>query len=327
LSNWIQRLKFDPIPILIKSKNKALAYFAKRDLLESSVESVETLWNLPNVVKTICKQQVDGSWKYHGGESFVRSQQNYNQLETYRILGQLVELYGFTNEHPAIKKAADFLFGFQTDEEDFRGIYGTQYTPNYSAAIIELLIKAGYGEDLRIERGFKWLLSIRQNDGGWVIPFRTVGTKSSKFLQVMKDPEPIKPDKSKLFSHCVTGVVLRAFAAHRKYRRTKEAKVAGCLLKSRFFQPDRYPDRKDPSFWTKFTFPFWFTDLLSALDSLSVLGFTKDDLQIENALKWLSERQREDGLWKLTLLKSESVDDLPLWMSLTICRIFKRFYE
>jgi hypothetical protein len=327
MSNWIQRLKFDPIPVLVKSENKVLAYFARRDLSENSVESVETLWNLPNVVKIIGKQQRDGSWKYRGGESYVRSQQNYNQLETYRILGQLVELYGLTSEHFAIRKAADFLFGFQTEEGDFRGIYGTQYTPNYSAAIMELLIKAGYEEDSRIERGFKWLLSFRQNDGGWVIPFRTIGTKGSKLLQAMKEPEPIRPDKSKPSSHCITGVVSRAFAAHRKYRRTKEAKDAGELLKSRFFQPDRYPDRKDPSFWTKFTFPFWFTDLLSALDSLSVLGFTEDGPQIENALRWLSERQQEDGLWKLTLLKSKSMDDLPSWISLTICRVFKRFYE
>jgi len=327
MSNWVQRLKFNPIPILVKSENKALTYFAKRDLSGNSMESVRTLWSLPNVVKIISRQKRDGSWIYHGGESYIRSQQNYNQLETYRILGQLAELYGLTNEHSAIKRAADFMFGFQTKEGDFRGIYGAQYTPNYTAAIMELLIKAGYEEDSRIEEGFKWLLSIRQNDGGWVIPFRTIGTKGSKLLQVMKDPEPIKPDRSKPFSHCVTGVVLRAFAAHQKYRRTKEAKVAGELLKSRFFQPDKYPDRKDPSFWIKFTFPFWFTDLLSALDSLSVLGFTKDDRQIENALRWLSERQQEDGLWKLALLKAKSIDDLPLWITLTICRILKRFYE
>jgi hypothetical protein len=327
MSNWIQRLKFDPIPVLIKSENTALAYFAQRDLSENFVESVETLWNLPSVLKMISKQQIDGSWKYHNGESYVRSQQNYNQLETYRILGQLVELYGLTSEHSTIKKAADFLFSFQTEEGDFRGIYGTQYTPNYSAAIMELLIKAGYEEDPRIEKGFKWLLSIRQNDGGWVIPLRTIGIKAPKLLQIMKEPELIKPDKSKPFSHCVTGIVLRAFSAHRKYRKTKEAMVAGELLKSGFFQPDRYPDRKDPIFWTRFTFPFWFTDLLSALDSLSVLGFTKDDPQIEPALKWLSERQQEDGLWKLTLLKAKSIDDLPLWISLTICRIFKKFYE
>jgi len=325
---WQKQLNFDPISPLMSSKNEAVEYFAKRDLLEEKVNSIETLWQLPSAVKILQKQQKDGSWKYHSGKSYIRSQQNYNQLETYRILGQLVELYGLTRKHPAIRKAAEFLFESQTEEGDFRGIYGNQYTPNYSAAIMELLIKAGYDKDSRIERGFSWLLSIRQNDGGWAIPFRTIGGKDSgTLLQAMKKPEPVRPDESKPFSHCITGVVLRAFAAHQKYLKTEEAKVAGELVKSRFFQPDKYPDRKAASFWTKFTFPFWFTDILSALDSLSFLGFTRDDLQIEKALKWLSDRQQENGLWKLTLLKAKSIEDLPLWISLTVCRIFKRLYE
>jgi len=327
VEGWWEKLMFDPLPQLLSSENKALVYFVKRDLLEEKVDPIETLWQLPSVVKIIRKQQEDGSWRYHGGKPHIRSQQNYNQLETYRILGQLVELYGLTRKHPAIKKAADFLFEFQTEEGDFRGIYGNQYTANYSAAIMELLIKVGYDKDSRIERGFSWLLSIRQNDGGWAIPFRTIGGKDSgTLLQAMKNPEPIQPDKSKPFSHCITGVVLRAFATHQKYRRTKEAKVAGELLKSRFFQPDKYPDRRAASFWTRFTFPFWYTDILSALDSLSLMGFTRDDLQIENALEWLGKRQQENGLWKLTL-KSKSIEDLPLWVSLAVCRVFKRFYK
>ena len=318
---------FDPFPQLLYSENKALAYSVKRDLLEEKVDPIETLWQLPSVVKIIRKQQEDGSWKYHGGKPHIRSQQNYNQLETYRILGQLVELYGLTRNHPAIKNAAGFLFEFQTEEGDFRGIYGNQYTANYSAAIMELLIKVGYDKDSRIERGFGWLLSIRQNDGGWAIPFRTIGDKDSgTLLQAIKNSEPIQPDKSKPSSHCITGVVLRTFAAHQKYRRTKEAEIAGELLKSRFFQPDKYPDRRAASFWTRFTFPFWYTDILSALDSLSLMGFTRNDLQIENALEWLSKRQQENGLWKLTL-KSKSIEDLPLWVSLAVCRVSKRFYK
>ena len=46
-----------------------------------------------------------------------------------------------------LEKAAEFLFQRQTTEGDFRGIYGTQYSPNYSAAIMELLIKSGYSDD------------------------------------------------------------------------------------------------------------------------------------------------------------------------------------
>jgi hypothetical protein len=91
----------------------------------------------------------------------IRSQQNYNQIETYRIIGELVEKYSFNKSNNALLKAADFLFRFQTQEGDFRGIYGNQYSPNYSAAIMELLIKSGYENDPRIEKGFRWLLSSR----------------------------------------------------------------------------------------------------------------------------------------------------------------------
>lgn len=322
MNDWKDQLQFDSVRKLVSSGNKALVYFVKRDLLGGKVESIETLWQLPSVMKILRRQQEDGSWRYHGGKPHIRSQENYNQLETYRVLGQLVELYGLTKKHSAVRSAADFLFGFQTEEGDFRGIYGNQYTPNYSGALMELLIKAGYEEDLRIERGFSWLLSLRQGDGGWAIPLRTRG----KGLRAMNEPETYKPDKSKPFSHCITGVVLRAFSAHRRCRETEAARVAGELLKSRFFKPDKYPDRGAPSFWTRFTYPFWFTDLISALDSLSLLGFSKDDAQIQTALEWLWDRQQEDGLWRLTFLKGKSIRDLPLWLSLAICRIFKRFY-
>jgi hypothetical protein len=326
MEGWRKQLRFDPLPQLLSSENEALTYFVKRDLSGEEVGPTETLWQLPPVVKIAGKQQEDGSWRYPGGKEHVRSGHNYNQLETYKVLGQLVEKYGFTRKHPAIRKAADFLFTCQTEEGDFRGIYRNQYTPNYTAAIMELLIKAGYAEDPRIESGFSWLLSIRQSDGGWTIPFRTIGTKDSRtLLQAMKNPEPIKPDKSKPFSHCITGVVLRAFAAHQKYRKTKEAKVAGELLKSRFFQPDRYPDRRAASFWTKLTYPFRFTDILSSLDSLSLLGFSKYDSQIEKALHWLTTQQKENGLWRSSYEKARD-RDIHLWVSLAVCRMFKRFY-
>jgi len=38
--------------------------------------------------------------------------------------------------------------------------------------------------------------------------------------------ETLQPDKTKPFSHLVTGVVLRAFAAHPMYRQLDEAKAA-----------------------------------------------------------------------------------------------------
>jgi len=327
MSEWRQQFKFDPTSSLVNSGEKAVSYFTRRDLLEEHVEPINALWQLPEASKIIGKQNSNGSWKYPGGKTDVRSRSNYDQLETFRILGVLIELYGFTREHEAVRNAADFLFSFQTSEGDFRGIYGGQYTPNYSAAIMELLTKAGYHEDSRIGKGFKWLLKMRQNDGGWAIPIRTLSGKDSlPLIEAMKKKTPAEPDRSKPFSHLATGVVLRAFAAHPKSREAPAAKRAGELLKSRFFQPDKYRDRKAPSFWTSFAYPFWFTDLLSSLDSLSHLGFTGQDPNIETALEWFADRQQKDGLWTLRMLKTGR-KSLNLWIDLAICRVFKRFHE
>jgi hypothetical protein len=212
------------------------------------------------------------------------------------------------------------------EEGDFRGIYGNQYTTNYSAAIMELLMKAGYYSDTRAEKGFRWLLNMRQNDGGWATPTRTLcGKDSLTLMQAVRKKEPLKPDRSKPFSHLVTGVVLRVFAAHPRYRKTREAKLAGELLNSRFFQTDKYPDRKAASFWTKFSYPFWFTDLLSSLDSLSLLGFKPEDAEVREGLNWFVDKQGKNSPWKVTLLRGAD-KDLIFWITLAVCRVFNRFY-
>lgn len=324
MKGWQKHLRFDPLPPLLTSKNEAIRYFSRRDLLNEQAMPIESLWRLPEVERLVEKQLPTGAWKYPGGEERLRTTEDYNQIETYRTLGILIEKYSMNRKHPAIQKAAEYLFTRQTEEGDFRGIYGNQYTPNYTAAITELLTKAQYDTDPRTEEAFNWLLSIRQNDGGWAIPLRTA-PNSGTLTEALNNPRTIKPDRSKPFFHCITGIVLRAFAAHRKHRRTDAARTAGKLLKSRFFQPDKYPDRKAPSFWTKFSFPFWFTDLLSALDSLSTLGFSRDDPQIRKALQWLTSKQQQGTQWKLPMLRTKD-KELTLWISLATCRMLKRCY-
>jgi hypothetical protein len=320
IGRWRKGLRVDPVPALLASGNPAIEYFTQRDLLGEKVKPIETLWDMPCVERILRKQQGDGSWKYPGGSARIRSQEDYDQIETYRMLGELVEKYGLNRRHPQIRKAAEFLFRCQTADGDFRGIYGPLYSPNYSAGIMELLIKAGCGDDHRIEKGFDWLLSMRQDDGGWAIPMRTV---RASYQTSVLGGEAIEPDRSRPFSHLVTGVVLRAFAAHPRYRSSKGARDAGALLASRFFKRDPYPDRGTPEYWGRVSYPFWFTDIVSALDSLSLMGFSKDDAQISRALEWLSGRQSGNGLFKLKLLRGKD-KDLIYWVCLAVCRIFER---
>jgi hypothetical protein len=321
-TDWRSGLKYDPVPPLLAADDAAIVFWTKRDLLDEEGEP-KSLWNLPLARKITSKQQADGSWQYPGGNQKIRSSGGYDQLETFRNVGYLVEIFGFDITSPVITKAADFLLGFQTNEGDIRGILGNQYTPYYTAAILELLIKAGYADDPRVHQAFRWLATIRQDDGGWAIPLRT---HHQKLAIITTTTTTLTPDTSMPSSHLVTGVVLRAYAAHRQYRDSIEAKAAGTLLLARLFQKDTYPDRASPDYWLRFTYPFWFTDLLSATDTLSKLGFTVQEPAIQRAMTWFIDNQQADDLWHVKTLKNQKQFNTGLWISLSICRVLKRLY-
>jgi hypothetical protein len=323
MEKWLHNFNYNPVTSLLKSDNEAIGAFIRRDLLNVAV-SMDDLWLLAKPQKILRKQRPNGSWKYPNTKNNALLQEYYDQYETFRILSVLVEMFGFNKKHPAIAKTAEYFFTKQSKEGDFRGIYGNQYSPNYSAAIAELLIKAGYANDPHIEKLFQWLLVIRQEDGGWAIPFRTKGYGIGVIPDRM---DTIQPEVSKPFSWMVTGAVLRAFAVHPKYRKSKEARKAGKLLLLSIFKKDNYPDRANTEYWLRFSFPFDYTHLISALDSLSFLGFSAKDPQIRKALDWFVKNQQKNGLWKLRIVRGANRDILNLWLALAVCRVFKKFYN
>jgi hypothetical protein len=309
--DWPQWLKIDPLSSLLSSGDAALVYFTRRDLFGEDPGPVERLWELPAVQKILKKQLPDGSWPRSGEKKHPAI--NYGLIETWRWFRYLVAQYGFTCQHPAAQRATEFLFSCQTEEGDFRGILANQVATYYTGAILALLIDAGCAGDPRVEQCFQWLLSMRQ---------------SSEYA------EPLQLDRSKPFSHNTTGMILRAFAAHPEYRHSEAALTAARLLKSRFFQPDAYTSYQDASYWLRFEYPFWWNNLVSALDSLSLIGLSEADEHIRTALDWLIEHQGPDGLWSISLNKPDNAEKetakvkmMKFWVSLAICRIFQRFYS
>ncbi|MGY5857861.1 MAG: prenyltransferase/squalene oxidase repeat-containing protein [Candidatus Thorarchaeota archaeon] len=320
--DWQQFLQYNPLHQFENATDIALQFQVARDLEHGKPASVTSLWEIPPVLKILKKQQDDGSWKYPKKKEDPREISGFAQLETFRQLGILVEKYLLNKDHPSVQRAAEFLFSCQTDEGDFRGVYLDQYSPNYTAAFLEILIKAGFQDDSHIERGFQWLLSLRQDDGGWVVPLRT---EHLRWGEVIALHEPVQPRREKASSHMVTGVVLRAFAAHPNYQRNPDILRAGELLASRIFKADNYTDRKAPDYWTKITFPFWFTDILSTLDSLSRLGFSSDHPNIREGIDWFVKQQKKDGSWPLHMLKGGGDTNYKYWIALVICRMLDRF--
>lgn len=335
MTKWLAQLRFDPTPTLLSSGNEAIVYFTKRDLLEQEVAPINNLWQLPEALKTLRNQQPDGSWKYTGKKTVSYPKYHYPLLQTWKKFRVLVEQYEFMKKHHAAREAAEFLFSCQTEQGDIRGMLANQYATYYTGAILAHLIRVGYEDDLRVEKGFRWLISMRQDDGGWTVPILTHKFNRETVYRLTSEyAEPVEPDRSKPFSHNWTDMVLRAFAAHRKYRGCKEARKAADLLKSRFFQPDVYTSYKAASFWVRFL--FWWPNLVTSLDSLSLMGYSRDDPDIRKALNWLVENQLSDGLWRVTYVegtkegvctRNGQTRERQLWLTLTVARIFKRFYR
>jgi len=328
MENWRRQLRFDPIPALLASGNEALQYFVRRDLVEEEVGPICRLWQLPAAKKILGKQLPDGSWDRPVSKKKHRDI-NYNLIETWKQFRFLVEKYEFNKENLPTGRAAEFFFSYQTEDGDIRGFIANQYAIYYTGAVMSLLIKAGYEDDPRIEKGFQWLLSMRQDDRGWSVPIITHDfDRETMYKLTSQYAEPVEPDRSRPFSHNWTGMVLRAFAAHSKYRKSEAAKIAANLLKSRFFQPDCYTSYQAASYWVRFQYPFWWNNLVAALDSISLIDTSRDE-PMEVALDWLIDHQEEDGLWKVTYVSGKEVNNAKTretrrWVSLAICRVLKR---
>jgi hypothetical protein len=318
------------------SDNEAIGYFTCRDLLDEKTLPIDFLWDLPEVKVLLRKQQPDGSWKYRDkqqGNTGVK----YQLIETWKQLRYLVDMYEMDRRHPAVEKASEYVFSCQSEDGDIRGMLANQYAPYYTGALMSLLIKAGYADDTRIERGFRWLLDMRQDDGGWVIGSPGIiglghlPAKEQNDLMSNQARETAQAfDWKKPFSAAGTGMVIRAFAAHPRYRKSECTMTAAMLLKSKFFKKDNWSSYRHPDYWVRFQYPFWWTNIVSALDSLSLIGITSDDRDVRNALQWLIDNQQESGLWKVSYssihrnAENSRSSDTQLWITLAICRLMKR---
>lgn len=219
--------KYDAASPLLQSGNQAVAYFTRRDIKGEDAGDERALWELPEVKKIIKKQQPDGS--------FSKGDRKDKLVETWRQLRYLVQMYELDSEHIAVQKAAEYIFSCQTDEGDIRGILGNQYAPYYTGAILYLLIRAGYAQDVRIDKAIEWLFSLRQYDGGWFIGSPgMINMTYKQQSELTADPAAKTArdfDFSLPFSAAGTGMAIRALAAHPKWRRSEEAMRAALLLK------------------------------------------------------------------------------------------------
>lgn len=322
MGKWMQQLRYDPRNSKLNTvSDLAVQYSFENDLIGNASVKLKDVWKSKQAQSILNKQNDNGSWKYRSKKSTAFSKMDYDLYETITVLACLVEMHRFGKSHPVIQRAAEYLFRNQSSQGDIRHVYANQYSPNYSAMVAELLIKGGYQNDPHVRRILDWLIASRQQDGGWALAFRTQGFN----LQSFGMDKTIEADYSKPSSAMITGVVLRAMAIHPKFKNSNQVKQAAQILADSLYTADKYPDRKSKDYWTRFGYPFIYTDLVSALDSLSLIGGFDKHPNVQKALAWLKERQTDDGLFDLKTTRGNR-NNQEMWMSIAVYRILKRFY-
>lgn len=314
------------IEFLLARGNLPILYWLKKDILEVPVDrEYKNLKKFALRIRILQSQMPNGGWCRKRYEGHPQWEKTHYIFDTLKNAFQLYN-YACSREDAGIKKLVEFLFSTQTKEGDFRGAYLNEYAPTYHASILNILCLFGYDSDKRTQKAFRWLIKNRQEDGGWIIPCRTVDKKVLRKRYNYRDQlklDPIKADISLPFSHLVTGMVLRALAESPTWRKKKETWKASELLISRFFKADKYEDSHEPSFWDEMNYTFWGTNILISLDFLSKIGFTTENEKIQQAIDWLLQKQNPQGYWRAGYRNSNLEDHL--WVTFLVLRVIKNF--
>ncbi|MGA7740525.1 MAG: hypothetical protein ABSF35_03625 [Polyangia bacterium] len=292
LSGWRARLASDPIPRLLREGTPSVLARVRRDLIDDSeAPTAREIAGYREVQAVLRKMERDGSYLPRAPEKAIGSGKFARCLATVRAMDRLADLglrvedeSGATSQ---LRRMADVILSSQASDGGIADLALAE-TPTARSKVVALhfhgwamsaLCRAGFEADPRVEKGFQLLLSLRQDDGGWA--WRGVRTESAA-----------RPS-----SHLVTGMVLRAFASSSQRCTSRDARRAAELLATRFLQPDRYEDRKAPSYWEILTEPRLYTDVLDALDTITSIGLGKENSGVRTAEAYLRSRQATDGLW------------------------------
>jgi hypothetical protein len=58
-----------------------------------------------------------------------------------------------------------------------------------------------------------------------------------------------------------------------------------------------------------------------------LIGFSRDDEEVERGLEWFITNQNDDGLWPTGYGKGKKAETMREWVGLAVCRMMKRFYD
>lgn len=327
-------MKADPTDWLLESENPSVRYFARKDLLglpdhsESVVEAQRVIM-AGGFVPEILRLQQEPAYV----DAFPRFYTNKYKGLVWQLI-TLAELGAQANGQ--IREQCEYILTHS--QEHTQGGFSqhaaakpgggrlSEVIPCLTGNMVWALIRFGYLDDPRMQRGIEWITTyMRFNDG--------------------EETDPQVPP----YNHyemcwgrhtCHMGVVkaLKALAAIPEDKRNEAVKgtidrASEFLLAHHIHKQSHKLKKVSKPGWLKFSFPLMYqTDILEILDILTSLGIR--DNRMEEAIRIVLDKQGSDGRWicentEITdrLLIPFGLKNAPSqWITLRAMRVLKNYF-
>jgi len=335
MNDWKSVLKADPTDWLLERDNPSVRCFTLTDILELSERDPEVMKAKREIMKVgvvpriLSKQKNAGNWE--APENFYIRSKYKGTVWQLIILAEL----GADGKNERIRKACEFILensqdlvsgGFSCLRTETGGGWHNGVLPCLTGNMVWSLIRFGYLEDPKVQRGIDWVVKYQRFDDG-----------------TSEAPEGWPYDKRERCwgrHTCHMGVVkaLKALAEIPVKERSEEVKNTiekgvEYMLHHRIYKRSRDLSRVSKPSWLQFGFPLmWQTDVLEILGILTKLGFK--DKRMQEAVDLVISKQDDCGRWRLEStfngrfqVNVEQKGKPSKWITLNALKVLKRFWS
>lgn len=334
MGDWKSLLNAYPVDWLLEKDNPSVRYFALSQILDKSQSSSEVQAAKKEIMfsgvvpKILAKQHDGGYWE--APEKFYTAK--YRGTVWQLII--LAEL-GADGNDERIRRACEFILENSQDRKSngFSAwlsvkVGGGRYSgvlPCLTGNMVWSLIRLGFLDYPRVQRGVEWIVKYQRFDDGEAYPPKIW---------------PYEKATSCFSKHsCHMGVVkaLKALAEIPVEKRSEAAadtidRGVEYLLKHHIYKKSHNLSKVAKPGWLRLGFPLMYqTDVLEILGILTELG-CKDE-RMQEAVDLVLSKQDEQGRWKLEntfngrfQTNIEQKGESSKWITLNALKALKRYY-
>lgn len=334
MKNWQSFLTEKNLNWLLEDENPSVKFSTLVYILEKSFDNQEVIDSKKQIMKTgivpkiLEKQKPDGYWG-KPEDFYVRSKYK-GTVWNLIILASI----GADENDPRITKTCEFIL--KNSQDSIRGGFahcrskkGTgepgKVIPCLTGNMLWSLIRFGYLEDPKVQKGIEWITKYQRFDDG-----------DAKY----PNDWPYKAHKACFSKHsCHMGVVkaLKALSEIPKDKRSKDVKNTidkgvEYLLIHHIYKRSHDLSKVSKPGWLRLSFPHMYQDdILEILNILTDLGI--HDKRMQDAVDKVVSKQDNHGRWILEntfngryITNIEVKGKASKWVTLNAIRMLKKYY-